>query len=169
MKTLITLAAAFGIALASALPASAAVVSHSFQVTSPAQVVLGSGSYSFDPDTGIVNMFGETEVVLAGFSFTFGGNDFGLGDLDGGTGLVLLGAGQQLLGLEAYRSVANPFSFLPAGPGSEAFFVYGVGANARTLDVGAAAVALPTPGSLWLVAGLLPLAAAVRARRRRVV
>lgn len=164
MKTLITIAAVFGITLAAALPASAATVSYNFELTSPAHVVLGGGTYSFNDQGGVANAFGETEYALTGFSFTLGGNSYGLGDLDGGTGLVLFGAGNVLLGLEAYRSAANPFSFLPAGPGSEDFFIFGAGANARTLDVDAA-VAASAPGSLWLA--LLPLAAALRARRRR--
>ena len=167
MKTLITIAAIFGITLASALPASAAIVRYNFELRSPAHVVLGGGTYSFNDQGGVANMFGETEYALTGFSFTLGGSSFGMGDLDGGTGLVLFGAGNLLLGLEAYRSTANPFSFLPAGPGSEDFFVNGVGASAHTLDVDAA-VAASAPGSLWLAAaGLLPLAAALRARRRR--
>lgn len=165
MKTLNTLAAVLGFALASAVPAEAAIVSLNFQVTSPAQVVLGSGSYSYNDQAGVANIFGETQFALRTFSFRFGGNNFGLGDLDGAAGLVLLGAGNQLLGLEAYRSAANPFSFLPAGPGSRDFFVYGTGANARTLNVGAT-MAAPEPGSFWLVVGLLPLLGALRVGRR---
>lgn len=166
MKTISSLAAALGLAFATALPAAAAVVHHNFQLTGPGQAVVGTGSYSFDPATGVANAFGETETALLSFSLTIDGNSYGLNALDGGAGLVLLGAGNQVLGLEAYRSAANPFSFLPGAPGSDAFVVVGSGAAARTLDFAGAAAAAPAPPSLWLVATLLPLMARLRSRRQ---
>lgn len=166
MKTLHTFATILGFALALTQPASAAIVTLNFQLTNPAQAVLGRGSYSYNDQAGVPNPFGETQFALTKFSFNFDDKSFALGDLDGGAGLALLGAGGQLLGLEAYRGGANPFSFLPAGPGTRNFFVSGTGAAALTLNIGTT-LAVPTPGTLWLVAGLLPLLGALHLRRRR--
>lgn len=165
MKKLVSLTSAAGLALLVALTATASTVNRNFQVTNAANAVVGSGSYSYNDAAGAANVFGETEFQLTAFSFTFDGNNFSLLDLDGGKGLVLLGAGNQLLGLEAYRSTGTPFSFVPGAAGSEDFFVYGTGARARAFDVNAAAT-VPAPGTLWLALGLLPLAGWFVRRRR---
>ncbi len=172
MKTLASFATAFaaalGTVLALALPASAATVQYDFKITSAAQVVVGTGSFSFNDQAGASNLFGETEFVLTAFSLAFGSSNFGLADLDAGNRFAIFGAGKTLLGLEATRGGVSPFSFVPASIGGEDFFVLGTGRSARTFDIDITpAAVVPEPGTLWLTIALLPLATAVRARRRR--
>lgn len=149
-------------------PAVAAVVSKSFEVrpdSGPLAGAVFTGSFSYDNSapTG-VSLFGEDLFDLTDFAFTFNGQAFDENDLDFGDAVF---AGGQFIGLDA--ALSNLFSFLPAAFGNDAFFAYSLGrGQAGNGDFVVAAVGLPEPASLGLVALALGGIGALARRRQRI-
>ena len=118
----------------------------------------GSGSFQFDDSLGSTNLFDETEFVLTGFAFSFGGRSYGADDLQTPAWVVF--DGSTLLGLDA---TAAGFSFVPAMGGHPAFLV--TGRSSSTLTLGRdGPQPVPEPGSAAL--GLLAGAVLWSGRRR---
>lgn len=147
--------AALVVALATALPATAAIVTVDFTITG-----VGSGSYQYDDATATTNLFGETEYALTGFNLDLGGSSFDLSNLDYGTAIF---SGGVLQGLDAYEKT-GAFAFTPGAGGGFA------GATGRGTGTGEVVFedprsSVPEPAA-WAL-GLAALGAAGWARRRQ--